>query len=557
VLVRASRIFGVTRRAHARHVDTAPPVEQQGLSYKHFQIRHPSYDAGYWRKCRALYAGGKKLLRDPVVMEEVFHHHHVEEAFVYAERKKRAFHVAYAGSIVDKMKSALLAKPLTVTAEPEADPFYAEFREDCSKQGGNKRSLNELAAEVILTAMQTQHTWVLVDLPPAEASEEPSSLKDQEKAGKLRAYAEPLDAECVLDWECDEAGALTWALVCTTTRKRAGLLAMRNTVREEYTFYTRETWDRYVFEYVEGKPPNGDESPRETTSGAHTFRAVPLLQFTLPDGLYPMGKLESIAVAHFNLVNAVHWASLKSAFPILVGFMSEGTPGKPKTAKEQDGNRAVNQKVGPGRIMVLAEKDRLEYVSPDTSAFTFLGEHEAKLRDESYRVVHQMADSIDNSGAALQRSAESKSVDQGSAAVVLREFGRLLREFMERVHQLVEAGRGDKPVTWAVTGMDSFDDVSTGDLIDEATKVELISIPSATFQQLHKLSLAANILKDLTEEQLAAIDRELKANISNEMFAAPALNAPTDKAPVKDDDEPEDDADDDEIPPDPNDGADR
>ena len=40
---------------------------------------HPEYDAAYWEECRALYSGGKRLLRNPELMQRLFPPHFAED----------------------------------------------------------------------------------------------------------------------------------------------------------------------------------------------------------------------------------------------------------------------------------------------------------------------------------------------------------------------------------------------------------------------------------------------------------------------------------------------
>jgi hypothetical protein len=86
-------------------------TERTSLPYEQFQTRHDSYDADYWQRLRAFYAGGKKLFSNERLMAEIFPKHRDELEQIYEERKKRAHYVPYAGEIIDHIVAALCAQP--------------------------------------------------------------------------------------------------------------------------------------------------------------------------------------------------------------------------------------------------------------------------------------------------------------------------------------------------------------------------------------------------------------------------------------------------------------
>ncbi len=485
------------------------------LDYKYLSRTNDGYDCEFWKECRALYAGGKKLLADKEIMARLFPKHAAEDDDVYRERLRRAYYSPYAGEIIDSIVASLLAEPLTMQADPEPPPYYAEFFEDLSKAGGRKQSLNQLLREQVLNSLITGSAWTLVDMPPPG---EYKSEKEQAEAGALDAYACAIDPECVVDWETDDTGALLWALVKYETKKRSGITEDRNLVTETFMYYTREAWAKYEITYKEDeKPKDGTEVPK-VGEGAHTFGEVPLIHMEIPDGLYAMGKIHSIAVAHFNKRNALSWAEYKTLFPVPVASLGASDP----LNSISDDDARAHQKHGPGYMRVLAEKDRLEYFSPDAAPFAHASADLDKLRDEMHRVLHAMAMSVDNSGAALQRSADSKAIDAAMTAVVLRALGSYLREHAQEIYRLTGLGRKDGEIKWKPVGLEEYDDTTSGALIEQAMTLEAVRIPSKTFQVHYKFDIAKRLLgKSADEEELKKVKSELESNISNEDFAMP------------------------------------
>lgn len=498
-------------------------------TYKKLSQKNPEWDGPYWRRCRALYAGGKKLLKDMDVLRDVFPPHLNENPYVYAERCRRAYYIPYAGEVIDMITSALFSEDLKMESEPDADPWYEEWVKDVSPPGGSKQTLQEFLKEQITTALVCKRAWSLIDLPTVQdvmekaiktgqgvPDTEPSSLAAQEKLGLLDAYACPLDPENVWDWEMDRDGQILWLIVHYKLAQRQGIDGDRDTITERWMYYTPTTWEQYELTYHKTRPPTEATEVPKVKEGTHSFGRVPVVRLELPDGLWAMGKIESIAVAHLNKRNALSWAQYKALFPTLTHFAGPPDPMNPIT---DDPDRILNQTIGQGHVTQLGDKDRLEYVGPDSAPYAIAAQDLKDLRDEMHRVVHQMAMSVDNSGAALQRSGESKQVDQESTAVILREFAKITREHAVELHETMQAGRKDPEVAWSVEGMDGYSDSTVDTLVTMAQTLEVVSIPSATFQQEWKMQLTRKILGDsVDEEKLEDIRRELEQNITNEQY---------------------------------------
>lgn len=516
-------------------------------SYKRLRQKNPDWDGLYWRRCRALYAGGKKLLCDRAVMQDVFPPHLAENAAVYTERSRRAFYIPYAGEIIDMITSALFSEDLKMQGDPDPDEWYTDWVKDVSPPGGTKQTLQQFLKEQVTTALLTKRAWTLVDLPSINDSlygvygtnqghdvpTMPGSLAEQEKLGLLNAYACPLDPECVWDWECARDGRLLWVLIHYASQRRDGIEADRDAITEQWMYYTPTSWERYEITYKASAPPQDGTDVPKVDGGSHSFGEVPVIRLELTDGLWAMGKIESIAVAHMNKLNALTWAQYKSLFPVLTHFAGPPDATNPIT---EDPDRALNQTVGQGYIFQLGHQDKLEFIGPPTEAFSTAADDLKTLRDEMHRVVHQMAMSVDNSAAALQRSAKSKQVDQSSTAVVLREFGKLVRAHAIELFEMAQRGRQDpQEVEWSCIGMDGYNDVTVDSIVTQAQTLEVVTIPSATFQQRWKSQVARKVLGDsCPEDVMERIDQELEANITNEQFQqqpAPLMAPGTDTDP--------------------------
>lgn len=508
-----------------------------GLTYGVLRQTSPCYDAGYWRRLRAFYKGGKHLLRDKELMAEVFPRHRDEIDEVYKERCKRAFYMPYAGEIVDHILAALTAEPLVATLEgaEEGEPlpdFYDGFVKDCSPPGGEEVSINQLVRKAMLEAMQVQCAWVFYD---AERVVGPDgqplkfySRADEIKAGASKIYADLLLAETVIDWEEGPNRELEWAVIHTMECKRGGLAGRRDTVTERWVYWTPVDWEKFEIKYPKSKPPR-DEDPVTRVDGAfHTHGKVPLRRLILPDGLWVMEKLEGLAREHFNKRSGLSWAEFQSLFSELYEFLGPEVSSKGAIIGEnqEDPGRALAQTRGQGYVQVRGKDDEAKFVGPDSSSFAQALASCTDVRDEMHRVTHQMKLSVDNSAAALTRSGESKAHDKAAETVVLTYLGLLCREFLKGLMKDVSTARKELELVerWDVKGMEKFDDVATSDVVDQAVLLEGVSIPSPTFQRRFKSNLARAVLgSEASPEDLEQIEAELEKNVTDDQYDPTAI----------------------------------
>lgn len=488
------------------------------MKYKSLTAKSPEYSASYWEECRAFYRGGRDLLENKSLLTRVFPQHANEAPDIYQDRCRRATYLAYAGELLDYIVASLAMEPLTLTAEPKPPAFYQDF---VNSTDGKSLTLNDLIQQQVLTALICKTAWTLVDLPPLDSGAVIESEADEEEYGLLRAMAFPVEPECVYDWDCTPSGDLEWALICMRSSPRKRLEDDRNEIVERYTYYTRDGWERYDVTYKRDKPPVPNDDIPLTLSGSHSFGQVPLVRLEVPAGMWAMDKIHCLCRDIFNKRSGISFSQLRHLFPILTAYLGpEIGPGNEIPAPiAQDPDRATNQVYGIGRIVKFGDKDRLEYTSPDCAIYTTSLEDLNGLRDELHRVLHQMALAANNSAAALKRSGDSKAQDKAAASVVLKKLGEYGRKHAIDIHNLARAGRMDQPMTWSAHGMQDFDEQALGDMINEAAVVQTLTIPSPTFHQIYRYSIASKAVSGMaTPEQLEQIRDEIEAATTAEEF---------------------------------------
>ena len=493
------------------------------IQYRTLQQRHPDYNEDYWSRCRVFYKGGKELLENDAMMRRVFPQHRNEDGGVYDMRKGMAHYTNYSGEIIDELMAKLNSDPLRLEAE-DADPFYLELLDNCAPPGAAAVRLGDLLQKLLLTAMQCSRSWVLVDLPPADPINEAGSLLEQELSGGLNAWCVEVQPESVIDWEVDRNGVLEWALLCYKSAKRAGIEGTRGLIKETYIYYTAQGWAKWEVEYSEDpsdtdhmKPKDEDHIPM-AEQGTHGFGRVPLQPLDLPEGLWAMGKLESLAREHFNKRCALSWAEFKALMPVLYEFHDNSVENQALGGEGGDIDRAYNQPRSTAHVQVRNANDRVEWAAPPAECFTHALESCKSVRDEMHRVVHQMARSADMNKAAIRRSGESKAQDENGTNIVLEALGDLMREFAKELLKLVAIGRRDPEIEWLATGLSNFQDGNLSALLDQESVLDTaVEIPSPTFKRLRKFQIAKKVLGDAVREtELGTIKEEIQAFYSLE-----------------------------------------
>lgn len=551
--------------------ETDPGSSGKAIPLRLLCERHAEYMGEFWSDCEALYKGGPHLLRNPQVMRRLFPPHNAEVEPVYKERCRRAFYMNYAGSIINTLVSGLESDPLRLAAKgakaddpPEAtkvDAWWDEWAGEVTAPGADlehRKSLHQIVCAAVLSASVKQSCWILADLP--KVNEEVAATVDSlavQDALKLRdPYLCLLDAEAVTDWDTDDDGSLTWAIVWGVERRRLSPAQGRGVYRHTWTIWTAEGWERYQLDVDPAKVPGPNTMVHKVAEGSHPFGEVPLVRFKLPDGLWAMGTLESLAREHLNKRSAASWAEFKSLFAVLYEFLGPEQMGAkiPVPANQQDPKRALVQTRGVAHTQRRGAGDDARYVGPDVAPFKEARESCLETMREMHRLTKTLASSANTDSAALQRSGESKADDRKDTQVVLEAFGLRGRALGQALVDLVAAGRDEEADLDAV-GLEAFSAGAVMDKINEAVALFAgVPILSATFKRMYLESLYRSAAgDDADEETLNAIHEELQQTCTQEQVEAgmmPGSGLPgTPAAPEPDPDADPDEEEDDDDPP--------
>lgn len=564
------------------------------VSWEMLNQRHPEWDLAYWQECRALYAGGKRLLADSSLMARLFPRNPYEDRQIYLQRTQRAHYFPYPGTIIDALLAGLSSDPLRIsfgqvnpdTGDLEKAPdseWWGSFVEDVSDEAGDYADdlepddddddnasglpMHHFLVEVMRECQITRFTWVRCDLPAAPV--DPSAITsklDEERAGLRSPYLCLVPAENVIDWEYDSDGdELLWLLTLEKTTPRTSIKSKRGKIEHHcYTLWTQTDFTRYEIDVDVSQPPDPQRviAPTEGPT-PHPFGCVPFDRVMLAEGLWAMGKLHSLAREHFNKRCAMSWAEYKALFPILYEFLN--TDGQGSDIPEvDDPDRATDQVRGQGYSQLRQGKDRAEYVGPDVAPFKEARETCNDTMREMHRVMYSMALSANMDKQALSRSGDSKQQDQVSTQIVMMALGVLMRRIARVLLALIARGRGEPVPPTIIAGLEHFDTTGVTQAITDAVQV-FSGIPinkSKTAYSLFLTDILRKILGDsVTDDQVTAIRDEITETLAAEELMRQSMpdmgNTPAtedagggddEEDEGKDDGEPDDKHDDDGAP---------
>jgi hypothetical protein len=498
------------------------------------------YHGATWRELDDFYESGYQLMANAErYMPKLVN----EPEARYRERLQCAAPIGYLAQVVDFFAAKVFTRELAATPKAkdaggqDAPPFYTEFTDNVDRKN---TTLSALLEEALATALLKRHTWIHVDLPatPDEERETFVSLADEEAAGAGRAYCYEVPPEQVLRWKEDDEGVLRWLVRHRVVDPDEGdPLANSGEVIEEFTVWRLAgefaEWARYELRHKVEKKPEDKDPVRLVASSVTSFPRIPLIQLALPK-FWVGNKIGPLCREHWarraSLVSsqnksllAVPWVSRGPEIPALGGGVSE-TQSDPHRA-----NDPVGDFQRTGKPIEVGSQDALGYLEPSGSAYTVVDAQLKDLKDEIFRVVHQMAASAGNDGASLGRSGLSKQEDRNSESVVLRALGRAVRDLTETIFVLVAMARKDGIETWQAHGLDKYDTTDRAMLLQEALQINAVSIPSKTFRSKYRSAVALELLGPNTspaDEQL--IRDEIEAGTSSEHDMAGMIPEPVD-----------------------------
>lgn len=497
--------------------------------YEILNRKHACYDSTVYSELSDLYCGGYQILRNAnKYLPKVVGEHDVK----YSERLKQASYIPYFAEIVDYFVSNLFNQDLTVTPPGDSEnpdtpgttpdeKYYGEFYRNADRAGS---PFAEKIKEAFRDGILYQRGVICVDFPSKENNAE--SRAEEEALGLSDAYISTLDSKELINWKKDIYGNFQWCILkCTEEANDDPLSENKEFVDTFKLWYLTSSgvvaWKEFSITYNENSPPHNKTEVPQTDGGETTFKNIPIIVLEVPEGLWVGNKVGPMAKEHFRRRSILQAAESRSMNAIPVIGLAPETPsqgGALPAEAAQDPHRGEDPHGRFARegFLVLGSEDKYGYLEPTGNSYTIVDRELAELRDEMFRVVHQMSQGIaTSSGGAIRRSGLSKIKDAEATVIILGEYGRLVRRYAQKVYKTISDARGED-VNWVGRGLDTFEVDNRMELIDEATKVDMISIPSQTFKTEYKTQLALQILPSVQTTIQQAIREEIAEGVEKE-----------------------------------------
>lgn len=502
------------------------------VTIESLDARHPCYQEWHraWADYRLLYEGGLKFLRAAgqttagyatgessysgqalrTKLRRFLYQLDGEPNEKYTLRWNRSHYEGYLPAIVDYFVAWLFSSPPIIRPQDSAEmpEWWPGFTADCTGAGV---ALLDFVRGRFLDALIVQRAGWLI-------------AKSDDGLPILTAY----DAENILDWQHDDQGELEWVLLRRCQASRAFPASREET--EIYTYVDRNEWRSWQ---VRGDGKEQAQTLIPIDGDVHGLGVVPFVQIEIPPGMWIANKLASWQVDLFNKVNMLSYAQLMGCFL------------QPYIKSPEDG--ASNRIFGEGVLLHLRSTERGEedfgWKSPDVGPLEHLWDQIKEMRDEGYRISHQMALAVDATAInAVGRSGASKVEDRRSTEIILGGYGAFVRDAIVRTASIISLIVGDE-VKWQCDGFDNFDVSSLSEELQNAGLVDSLGIPSPTFEKKLKTQIAYRLLEredeqtrdDVAKEIEEAIDQK---NEAREQLPPPPLGAlPPEGGPVEEPDD--------------------
>lgn len=467
------------------------------MKYKLLDRRHADVDLKVLRTYQDLFEGGATLRAR---VQDYLPRNDLEPAAVYKKRCEQAHYLNYCASIANYFASALFTCPPVLKSDPEVvDPFYAAFKEDADGAGTD---LDAMLRDLVVRALVGRRAYLRVEFPaPGEPLPAGASLADAERAGLRRARLVAVPTETVRNWRRDPSGAFEWVLTHEHRTELVDLDDEGETVTEVWTqWYADGAARRWERTRGASEKLRADDDIPEVEPPHNPTGACPLVELALPAELWLMNHLADPALELFRKRNALSWGIARTCYAMPWFFLKDVR--KPPT-------------MGTGYYGMLGTEERIEWPTPPSTPFDVIRETAKELVQELHRVAQQMALGVDNNATALGRSGDSKAADHESTEVVLKAYGKRMREPLERVLDLVARGRGED-IAWSVGGMDVYDLADASTLTEMAVSGKALEIPSPTYRREMLKSVAHAHLPHVDEAIRQKIDAEITEGVTEE-----------------------------------------
>ena len=460
--------------------------------------QHPDFRdrSQMWQRYWDFYVGGEQLRRSA---GNYLVRRQKEPNDVYSERISRVFYENYLGSCIDWYSATLFRSQPRIsveTANAGTREFFTQFIEDCDRRGTN---LVEAVRRVFIQALVFRESYLLIDFPRATGKAE--NRAEEDALGASRAYLAPFSPQEVTNWRTDECGEYEWVVLRTERTYQEDVEQNELVRKRRWAVYDRETFRIYEQLSIDAGSQSGSPASEGEVAlvdeGRHALadlRRVPIVKFSVTDGLWLANKAALLQQEHFNKSNALSWALHMGLFAMPVVYSE----------------REWQQIVGEAYYIQLGPNDRFGWTEPEGHVFQLAADNLDRLKDEIYRVCYLMTQAGGREARHLGQSGDSKRRDFAVTHEVLRAYGGLIKDFLRGILRLIAAARQDE-VAFEISGMDQFDVADFGEELNNASRLRELGIPSKRLEREIQKRVALQYLDEMSQTAKNEVIREIEA----------------------------------------------
>lgn len=449
--------------------------------------KHPDYAARrpMWQRYRDMYVGGEQIKNNA---SEYLSRRQMEPADVYSERLARVFYENYIGSIIDWYAATLFRREPVLHLEgnnPAGRKFFNEFAADCDLKGS---TITGFFRRQLVNTLVYGTSYTLLDFPRIQKAI--GNRAEEEASGAARAYLVEFTPENLINWSMDERGNYEWVVLRTSNLRNPDPESSAWVAETRWTYY-----DRHIYREYRETGAGQNRQVSVVAEGPHALASqgkVPLFEMRASEGLWLMNKAGLLQLEHFNKSNALSWALTMGLFATPVVYSE----------------RPWNQIVSESYYIQLGPNDRFGWTEPEGKVYQIAADNLSRLQEEIYRVCYLLTHAGSGQSGRGAQSGLSKLRDFAITQEVLRGYGDLVKDTLNRVLGAVEIARADGLLVYA-SGLDEFDvgDFSTD--LEDARRLLALGIQSSTLQKQIFKRLAAKYLCDVRQETKDRISQEI------------------------------------------------
>lgn len=450
---------------------------------------HPTQDQACLQKWSDLYAGGDQFLANA---QRYLIKRPKEEPEDYGVRCRRAFYIPYVSAVIEFFAANLFAGKSEVSMA-DGSSVPTEWQEFLGDVDGRGTDWDMFWREQFSFALRDRWTIIAPVFKKVPVESGPKNLLEEEKLGNRRPYLQGISRADVNDWEQDDIGRFSW-MICKNFKRRRPTPEGRREGCDDETqrWVVARTHFVDTFERSKGSPRSSDnEQESAAMISSQAVPEFPLVQMCLPQGMWVMNNISSLAVELFNKWNDLSWKLQCAAFP-------------QRIVKTHD---AFNQIAGASYFFQIKPGESIEYLEPGGSSYSNMETAIERLETKLYATVHQIAQGVRTAWAAGAESGESKRRDREPMIILLRAYGHIVREAMEQTLNLTARLRGDADLKFSVRGIDQFDISDLSEFVDNYLATRDI-VKSPTWHRAMRRNLALKQIVGEAEEVRERVSEE-------------------------------------------------